>query len=485
MQDSNLVKIYISFSKLEWKNYQKFINSPYFNTNPQIIKLADLIRKVILSGKPEILDKFYCYKKIYPGKAYNDALIRKMISLLNKLTEDFIVSEKLKRSDILSKRIHINEMSDRNLSEGYIKQVAQLKKMFSERKMDEEMYMESYQVEYLYSRLSSFDSIMYVKPHKQVLKHLFKFFSYSYFKITAYNLIREIFSGEEFEHHMLDELLTLCQSDSYKDEVPIQIFLEIVKLFLEGKEDKTRQFKKVDLFDFEKHLTAEDALFAYFFIQQFLIIQNQKGNPIPGYQKLKWKYYRKFYELFPILAASGIGQTAFGNIINAALSNNEISWIENFIQKYRTCLISDDIEAFWDTSYARINIAKNEFDHALSILSKSKPKTMEMKDLVKIYTLISLYELKKYDEVSNLILTYKKFLKNSSGSYPKLVINESSTFIIAAELVLKARFEVDQRKMEILEAKINKIFSKRIMFQKWLKSKLEEIIPSKKTTVNA
>lgn len=475
MKDSNLIKVLKSFSKQEWKEFQKFLRSPYYNTNPQIIKLAEILQKIIISGSYEKLDKSLFFNLIYPGKTYSDPLMRKLISLLNKLTEDFISAEKLKSNSILSKRIYIEEMDERNLSSGYLKSVDYMRKWISKEKMNEEMYFEAFQAEYKYSQILTLSRLEKMIQHKQVISKLINFFSYSYFKITAYNLLRENITNEKFDHYLLNELILLLEKDPFKNEIPVQIFKEIVKLYISGDSERIEQFNKVNSLDFEKFLTADDAGYAYFYIQQFLIIQNQKGTPIPDYKAHKWNYYKKYFELLN-QQSGGIGETTFGNIINAAIANDETDWVERFIKKHKESLISDDSQTFWQTAYARIKFAKKDFNGALSILSKSFPKTAFMKDLVKVYTLMSLYELERFDEVFNHVQTYRKFVNNSAERLSEPFVKETLDFIKTFELILKAKFTDDPLKLENIKDKLSKNFKKRIMFQNWLENKYKEIL---------
>lgn len=469
MQESNLVKVLWSFSKQEWKDFLRFVDSPFYNTNKQVALLVGILSESILSGNQNNYDKKSLFAEIYPGKIYNDTLMRKLLSLLYKLTEDFVVANKIRNSKITSKRIYLAELTDKDITKGYEKHLQQVERLLSEGRMDETKYLEKFLIEHVREQILSHENIMKGKGSKHLLNHLTNFYSYSYFKIEIYNYVTEMMSNETFEHSMTGELLKLEEKGFFKNEKPIQIFADILRLFILPEKEKLTRFKKIDSTDLEMHLSEIDCLYAFFCIHQFLIHED-----IPDCEKLKWKYYKKFIEL-SIGNTYGIGQNRFGNIINSAINNNELDWAESFIKKNKDLLISEDKDAFWMSVYAGINIAKKNFEEALTILSKTSPKTPQIKDNVKTYTVICLYETEHFDELFNLIQTYRKFLVNAAKDYTKHMVQCSSNFIKAVNLILELRFTVEQEKKDKIEARFMHIINKKIIKVNWLKRKFNEL----------
>ena len=92
MKENKLYRLLKSLSDEEWKAFEKFIASPYFNMGRNYLPLLKLLRaytkKVNPGGLP---DDNTIYSKLYPGKPFNKSVINTMLSGFTKMTESFLV----------------------------------------------------------------------------------------------------------------------------------------------------------------------------------------------------------------------------------------------------------------------------------------------------------------------------------------------------------------------------------------------------------
>ena len=89
MHETRLIRILKTFSENEFKNFGKFIASPYFSTGRDVTPLY----KVLKSHYPEFtgkgMEKEQVFSKLGKGK-YNEQLMRIMISDLYKLAVEYL-----------------------------------------------------------------------------------------------------------------------------------------------------------------------------------------------------------------------------------------------------------------------------------------------------------------------------------------------------------------------------------------------------------
>lgn len=104
MRKTNLINILSNFTPNEMKEMGDFLTSPYFNKNKKVIELFSLLKDLYPDFNTPKSDKEIVYKKLYPGKEYNDGIMRLMIHSLNILCEDFISISKFQRSFYLKDR---------------------------------------------------------------------------------------------------------------------------------------------------------------------------------------------------------------------------------------------------------------------------------------------------------------------------------------------------------------------------------------------
>ena len=97
MLSSSLTDILRSFSKKEIKEFGLFVESPYYNTSEATTKLYYEIIKFYPAFSSRNYDKEYLFSKVYPGGILKEDLLRKLLSNLIKLTNEFLKQESVKK----------------------------------------------------------------------------------------------------------------------------------------------------------------------------------------------------------------------------------------------------------------------------------------------------------------------------------------------------------------------------------------------------
>ena len=96
MQNSSLTRVLKNFSKDEFKSFGKFVHSPYFNTSEATILLFEEMKKFYPLFAKKDFTRENLFHAVYGDKDYRDELLRKLISNLIKLSEEFIFINNIK-----------------------------------------------------------------------------------------------------------------------------------------------------------------------------------------------------------------------------------------------------------------------------------------------------------------------------------------------------------------------------------------------------
>jgi hypothetical protein len=92
MTNSKLILLLRSFSKEELKEFQNFVDSPYFNREKSISRLVAEVKKELIYPKESNLLKEGIFKRVYPERVYSDDLMRNIVSKTLKLAEEFVTN---------------------------------------------------------------------------------------------------------------------------------------------------------------------------------------------------------------------------------------------------------------------------------------------------------------------------------------------------------------------------------------------------------
>ena len=78
MHDTKLVQLLVKLTKSELKALDKFLNSPYFNTNKTVYKLWKHTKQYAPNFSSSMLKEEKIHSKLFPNKPFNERTIRQL-----------------------------------------------------------------------------------------------------------------------------------------------------------------------------------------------------------------------------------------------------------------------------------------------------------------------------------------------------------------------------------------------------------------------
>ncbi|MBL0108104.1 MAG: hypothetical protein IPP52_12655 [Ignavibacteria bacterium] len=115
MNKSNLIPVLKSFSKDEIKEFEKFLNSPFFGCAKFVLKFYKVLIKYYPVFNEDDIKKEKIFGIVYKDKKYNDALTRRIISDLIRYSEEYMTYKNFKKNDIYRSSCSLHELRIRNL----------------------------------------------------------------------------------------------------------------------------------------------------------------------------------------------------------------------------------------------------------------------------------------------------------------------------------------------------------------------------------
>jgi len=126
MFNTKFSRYYSAFSAEEAKEWVTFVESPYFNKDQNVVRLAKILRKYHPNLDQKALDKKRLYQRIYGSKDYNDLKMRKLLSAGVKLIERFWVVQGVEGDTIDYQNRLRQAFRKRELNQSYVKVANQL-----------------------------------------------------------------------------------------------------------------------------------------------------------------------------------------------------------------------------------------------------------------------------------------------------------------------------------------------------------------------
>jgi len=88
MKKSKLLALLTTFDGYEWRSFLTFLGSPYFNRKALLIRLAEELRLII--NKEDLPEREVLFRRLTPGKVYQEAQFNHQLSELQALAERFL-----------------------------------------------------------------------------------------------------------------------------------------------------------------------------------------------------------------------------------------------------------------------------------------------------------------------------------------------------------------------------------------------------------
>ena len=117
MKDSKLIRLLKTFSKAEWKDFEKFAASPYFNKGRNYLPLLKALKKFYPGFESDKLTPENIYSSVYPSKKYNKNVVNTMASGLFLLAIEYINHLSYFSEGFRKEMDLMNELDKRNLDD--------------------------------------------------------------------------------------------------------------------------------------------------------------------------------------------------------------------------------------------------------------------------------------------------------------------------------------------------------------------------------
>ena len=140
MKNLQLIELLRSLNKSEFREFGKFINSPYFNNRSEVIRFYDVIKKFYPLFDSNGLNEEKIFNSVYPGKEFSDVMMRKLVSLMTNLILDFYAEISFK-DDILGYNVKLlYKLYEKNLSVMFEKKAKSIKELLQNKQIDPLIY---------------------------------------------------------------------------------------------------------------------------------------------------------------------------------------------------------------------------------------------------------------------------------------------------------------------------------------------------------
>lgn len=398
-------------NELHW--LQKFLASPFYNSNEAYSRLFQLIKKHAPDFKSPKLDKASICQQLFPKDKSNIQKLRKTMHGLALLVEEFIVAMQIRNNTFEKKKLLIQSLGERNIYDLFEKRTKEvIADLEALPYRDSKTYKEIHELYFeYYSHILTRRQNQNIDILKSSSDHLASFY-----------LLQQLQLQYAFKNH----------EKLFKDKININSLTEIKESL--GKETIFKLHESIidtifqpyneaaytsmeNLFKTEiDQISRKDQLVIIKIFLNYLSNQINKGQE--GFQAKMLSLYKFGLAQNILIENHQISEGSFINICTVAIFEKEFSWTENFIKTYKEHLPTSSKADATNLSLGFLFYHKKEYKKTLDLVLNhtfSKPLLILQSKIILLRTYFELYlsDDSYYDLVIAQTQSFEKFIRRN------------------------------------------------------------------------
>ncbi len=453
-------------------DFEKFVSSPFFNKNQNLLKLFSTLKKEHPNYHPDNIKKEKIFKKVFGNQKFDERKLRYLSSDLSKLLEEYIIYKSLKKDSFTQKTYLLKFYALHGLNKQYSQVEEELKKELTQTSLrDSDFYFKTFVLDEIKYNHTLINSLRELDNNlQQLVNNLDYFYLSKKLKYTCEMLNRERILNINYEKHFYQEIKQLLEITNFEKIPSVEVYKDIFFMYIKEKKSEMHYEYLISKLDnFSNSFSKEELTDLYLFAQNYCTQQINLGNGV--YLNKIFDLFQKMLELELVFENGYIKPNLFKNIVTAGLRLEKYEWTENFIYEYKNRLEPRFMDNAFTYNLAWLHFAKKEYKKTLRLLSSTD--YMDVYYLLDSKTLLlkTFYELNEYEPFYALCDSFYVYLRrNDTVSESKISLYKN--FIRYIKAMMKAK-EDGKKPSEKLKDEIRT--AKNSVDTPWLLKKFEEL----------
>jgi len=475
---SKAIDLIKTFNEEEFRQFGLYTESPYFNRELIQVKFYELLKKYYPEFKARTFTKEQVYSKLYPGKTFNDGIMRNILSKTLELAENFLAIKQF-RDDEFNHSLHMLQAiakkgNDKLFGKVEVKAAGLLEKS----QVKDEMYFLNLYLLNNEKRLFSKNQKSSLYFPDELLKSSTESISLSFliFMLRNYtdiaNTNLKMFRFEE--HASLTEFEKYADSEvkKYKDTEYLQYYYYSFKLAKSQDEKYFFELKKIADLSHPK-FSERDRRDIFTILTNFCYFKVNSGDlnfRREHFQLLRENFERGTYKGI----RNFVDHINYLNVTVTGLDAGEIKWVEEFILKYKPELDDSNRENSFNFANALVYYKKGDYDEALNKAAKVKTDDLSYKHQLKSLYMKIYFEMNVIEPFYSHVDSYRHFLLNEKH-IPENTRNSINNYVNFTKKLFDIKIRSSAKDFEIHKVRKELLESKAIVNKLWLLDKVTEI----------
>ncbi len=447
MEKSKLIQLLRSFSDLEYREFAKFIASPFFNQKEDLIQLYNILRKE--SSKefiPKRISRELIMKKLYPKEPFSEKKYKYVTNLLLRQAERYISLKEMESQPLIQEYHLLNAYVKRDVDKNYnfIFNKTLKQHQLSTRK-DSDFYYKDFLLNHVASEHFDRKKIRKNNEHSERLIHSLDLYYFANRLKYACHLMnnQKIISGN-IKVKFTEEIIDFLNTENYNNYPAIFMYYNLYRLLTEENKQHFITIKDL-LKEYCLFFKESELKELYHITINYCIVQYQKNNELHFLSDL-YELYQNGIKSELLLENGFLSPWTYKNVIKTGFILKYLEETEKFIIENNEKLKEEFREDALQYNLAELYYHKKNFDKSIYYLNQVKFSdiyyALDSKFLLsKIY-----FETAEYEALESFIPSFQTYLRRN-----KLIAeNVKQTYLNFTKMLIKILFE-DASKNKLIQ----------------------------------
>jgi len=482
MLKSKFIDVIRTFSKDELKEFRDFVYSPFHNSNKNVIKIFELIKKHSPDYTTDLIDKEKLFNKIYPGKKYNDTVIRILLSDLLRLSEEYLALKRARKYRFGDNLSLLEELRDRGLDSLYHTNYKDTLNILSEIDDTRTKYFSIFELEVV-----NVDFHLRRDKQQQISSNVLnRVENLVYFMLieivrniqdlvineNTFNAKFDFNIAYEFVKHFDFKAILEKLKQHRPEHYPLMlIYYNLLNTLMKEEDEAAYDRLKTSMESYFSRMSKEEIGRLTHYLESCCLLRMKHNLE---------KYRKEIFHVYELMLEYGVysfgtdemNAQRFKNIFIAAININDINWAEKFIEKYTVKVQPEYRESMRYYSRALIKFIKKDFNGALADLNKVKNDYFILKMDIKSWSLKIYYELNYFEQAFSFIDSYRHFLSKNISISPVLKERHLSFLKFTSEL-MRLKSKADNISLQNITHDLSN--NNNVVHKDWINEKIKEL----------
>lgn len=420
MPSKKLLTLLDDFSGYDLNRFRRYLLSPYFNENEDLVKAFEKIIDTTNFEKTRESDDHLTEKKIlwqhlFDSKKYNDGHMRRLLSELIRHALNFLALEQYQAQPVLEQTILLNILKEQKFDlhfAGALRQANSFQEKsglrdasfhFFQHLLEEQQFQKNERLDKKSEIAEKLEQADYHFNCFYISKKL-KYFG----DALGYRESLSIDAEVEIPPGFMDWL----QQSRYIEEPVIHAYFLVIQLFLQPEKETFFHELKEVLETRGNIFQKAELKELYIHLVNYCIYKKINIGEVA--------FFNELFDIFKISLAKEIWLEKdiiepqyYKTIISVGLQVKAFDWVENFIQTYTEKLPPEDQENALTYNLAKVYFQQQQYEKVIEQLREVEYQNLNYALGGKLMLLKTYFELNEYLALDSLLDSFRIYLRRN------------------------------------------------------------------------